>query len=90
MNESGVVSEVANCTSLTKSKAEAAVNAGFEAVREPLARGEPVAVSGFGTFSVKGRSARTGRNPRTGESIDIADSKAPAFKAGKRLRDAVR
>ena len=90
MNKSGVVSEVASCASLTKSKAEAAVNAVFEAVREALARGEPVAVSGFGTFSVKGRSARTGRNPRTGESIDIAASKAPAFKAGKKLRDAVR
>ena len=62
----------------------------FDAIQDALARGDSIALTGFGTFSVKSRPARTGRNPGTGESIEIAASMAPSFKAGKTLRDAVR
>ena len=62
----------------------------LDAIQDALARGDSVALTGFGTFSIKSRPARTGRHPRTGESIEIAASKSPAFKAGKTLRDAVR
>ena len=62
----------------------------FEAIQDALARGDSVALTGFGTFSVKNRPAHTGRNPGTGESIEIAASTAPSFKAGRTLRDAVR
>jgi len=61
----------------------------FEAIAEALARGEDVRIAGFGTFGTRSRPARTGRNPRTGESLEIAASTAPTFKAGKPLRDAV-
>ena len=66
------------------------VDAVFSAISDALARDERVAIAGFGTFSTKTRGARQGRNPGTGESIAIAASKSPAFKAGKTLRDAVR
>ena len=82
--------DVAGRVSLSKVAAEAAVNAVLEAVQDFLARGEPVSLTGFGTFSVKSRPAREGRVPRTGESIAIAASRPPSFKAGKSLRDAVR
>ena len=85
-----MVSRAASRASLSKSEAAAAVDGVFDAIQDALARGESVALTGFGTFSVRRRPARTGRNPRTGESIEIAASKAPAFKAGKTLRDAVR
>ena len=85
-----MVSRVASRAPLSKSEAAAAVNGVFEAIQDALARGDSVALTGFGTFSVKTRPARTGRNPRTGECIDIVASRAPSFKAGKRLRDAVR
>lgn len=85
-----MVYRVASCASLSKSEAAAAVDGVFDAIQDALARGETVALTGFGTFSVRSRPARSGRNPRTGESIEIAASKAPAFKAGKTLRDAVR
>ena len=62
----------------------------FDAIEDALARGDSVALTGFGTFSVRSRPARAGRHPRTGESIEIAASKSPAFKAGKTLRDVVR
>ena len=84
------MSHVASSASLSKAEAAAAVDAVFEAIQNRLAKGDPVIVTGFGTFSTTSRSARRGRNPRTGESIDIAASKAPSFKAGKTLRDAVR
>ena len=66
------------------------MNALLEAIRGALASGEKVSLPGFGTFSTRSRPARSRRNPRTGESIAIAASKTPSFKAGKALRDAVR
>ena len=90
MNKSDIVSHVASRASLSKAEATAAVDGVVEAIQDALASGNSVALTGFGTFSVKSRPARTGRNPQTGESIEIAASKAPAFKAGKTLRDAVR
>ena len=76
-------------TPLAKSDADAAVKAVFSAIADALARGDTVTIAGFGAFSTRSRPARTGRNPRTGESIAIAASTAPAFKPAKALRDAV-
>ena len=74
---------------LSKKEAEAAVSATLDAITEALAEGDKIALVGFGTFSVKERAARTGINPLTKETIQIAASKAPAFKAGKALKDAI-
>ena len=90
LKKSDVVSHVASSASLSKAESVAAVDAVFEAIQDCLAKGESVVITGFGTFSTTSRPARRGRNPRTGESIDIAASTAPSFKAGKTLRDAVR
>ena len=90
MNKSDLASHVASQAALSKAQAQSAVDAVFSAIAEALARDEGVVIPGFGTFTTKTRSARQGRNPQTGESIAIAASKAPAFKAGKALRDAVR
>ena len=73
----------------SKAMGAAAVDAVFEAISKALAKGEEVQVSGFGKFDVRSRPARTGRNPRTGESLQIAASKAPGFKAAKNLKDQV-
>ena len=89
LNKTPLVSAVAEKTGLTKKDADKAVNALFEVVTETLADGERVQVVGFGTFEVRDRAARKGRNPQTGEVIDIAAAKLPAFKAGKALRQAV-
>ena len=89
MTKSELSTQVAAQASLTKASADAAVNAVFSAITDALANGETVTLTGFGTFSVRTRGARQGRNPRTGESIAIAASNIPAFKAGKALRDAV-
>ena len=89
MNKSGVVSRVAAQASLSRAAADRVVNAVFTAIGDSLARHEAVAIAGFGTFSIKLRPARSGRNPRTGERITIAASAVPAFKASKALRDAV-
>ena len=89
MNKSELSSRVAATASMSRTEADTAVSAVFSAIADALAAGETVAIAGFGTFSTKERSARTGRNPRTGEAISIAASRAPAFKAGKALRDAV-
>ena len=89
MNRSELVSNVAAGTSLSKSDAAAAVAAVFATIADALARGETVTIAGFGTFSTRDRPAREGRNPRTGESTTIAASRAPTFKPGKTLRDAV-
>ena len=69
---------------------EAVCSTLLDAIQDALAKGDKVALAGFGMFSVRSRPARTGRNPQTGESIEIGASKSPAFKAGKTLRDAVR
>ena len=85
-----MISRVASRASLSQAEAAVAVDGVFEAIRDALAKGDTVGLTGFGTFSVRSRPARTGRNPQNGKSIEIAASKSPAFKAGKTLRDAVR
>ena len=89
MNKTQLIDAVAAKGNLKKKDAEAAVNAALEVIVETLKAGEKVQIVGFGTFEVKERGARTGRNPQTGEAIQIAASKLPAFSAGKALKDAV-
>ncbi|MBQ1867311.1 MULTISPECIES: HU family DNA-binding protein [Selenomonas] len=89
MNKTELVAGVAEKTGMTKKDAEKAVNALFESIQEALTSGDKVQMIGFGTFEVKERPARKGRNPRTGEDIVIPAAKNPAFKAGKALKDAV-
>jgi len=89
LNKTELISSVAEKTDLTKKDAEKAVNAVFAAIEEALARGEKVQLVGFGTFEVRDRKERTGRNPQTGEEIVIPAAKVPAFKAGKSLKEAV-
>jgi DNA-binding protein HU-beta len=89
VNKNDLVDAVAERTGLAKSDAARAVEAVLGTVTETLQKGDQVALSGFGTFVVKARAARTGRNPRTGESIAIPASRVPAFKAGKALKDAL-
>ena len=89
MNKTELVAAVAAKAELSKEDAEAAVNAVFDSVKDALAEGDKVSLIGFGTFSVKTRAARTGLNPRTKETIEIPESKVPAFKAGRALKDAV-
>lgn len=89
-NKAELVSEVAAKTKLTKKDVSEAVDAVFEAIQEDLAKGEKVQLIGFGTFEVRDRAARKGRNPQTGAEIEISASKVPAFKPGKALKDAVK
>ncbi len=89
MNKTELVAAVADVAGLSKADAGRAVDAVVEAITNALKAGDQVSLVGFGTFSVKERSARQGRNPRTGETIEIPASKTPAFKAGKALKDAV-
>ena len=89
-NKADLIDGVASKSGLTKKDATAAVEALFEVVTETLAEGERVQVIGFGTFEVRERAARKGRNPQTGEEIQIPATKVPAFKAGKGLKDAVK
>ena len=89
LNKQELVANVAEQASLTKKDAEKAVNAIFETIKSALAEGDKIQLIGFGTFEVKDRAARTGRNPQTGKEIKIAASKNPVFKAGKALKDAV-
>lgn len=89
MNKQELVSSVAEKSGLTKKDSEKAVNAVFASVEEALAKGEKVQLVGFGTFEVRERAARKGRNPQTGAEIEIAAAKVPAFKAGKALKDSV-
>ncbi len=88
MNKSQLVDHIAATADISKTKAEAALSALTDGVTQSLANGDDVALIGFGTFKVNERAARTGRNPRTGEAIEIAAAKVPAFKAGKALKDA--
>ena len=89
MNKTELVAAIAEKANLTKKDSEAALVAMVEAVTEALAKGDKVQVIGFGSFEVKNRAARTGRNPKTKEAIEIAASKTPVFKAGKALKDKV-
>ena len=89
MNKAELVAAVAAKTGDTKKNAEEVVNAFVDVVTASLKKGEKVQLVGFGSFEVKKRAARKGRNPQTGEEIKILASKAPAFKAGKALKDAV-
>ena len=89
MNKGELVEAVADATGTTKAGAAASVDAVLGAITGALTSGDRVQISGFGTFEVRHRSARMGRNPRTGEQIQIAASKAPAFKPGKALKEAV-
>jgi DNA-binding protein HU-beta len=89
MNKAELTDAVAESADLSKSDAGNAVDAVIGAIESALSKGDSVSLIGFGTFSVSDRAARTGRNPRTGETIQIAASRAAKFKAGKALKDAV-
>ena len=89
MNKSELIAAVAEKASLSKKDSEAAVNAALEAITAALQDGDKVQLVGFGSFEVKKRAARTGRNPRTKEAVEIPASQVPVFKAGKALKDAV-
>lgn len=90
MNKTDLINAVAEQADLSKKNASNAVDAVFDAITGSLKKSEKVQLIGFGNFEVRERSARKGRNPQTGEQIDIPASKVPAFKAGKALKDAVK
>lgn len=90
MNKTELVAEIADKTGLSKKDSEAAVKAFIDTVAEGLKNGDKIQLVGFGTFEVSERPARTGRNPQTGETIEIAASRTPKFKAGKALKDMFR
>ncbi len=89
MNKSDLIEAVANSADLSKADAGKAVDAVVESISKALKKGDKVSLVGFGTFSVRKRAARKGRNPKTGETIKIKAGKTPGFKAGKALKDAV-
>jgi DNA-binding protein HU-beta len=89
MNKSELIDAIAAASELTKADAGKALDGFLDAVKTALSNGESVALVGFGTFSVKERAERKGRNPQSGEEITIPAAKIPAFKAGKTLKDAV-
>ena len=89
MNKTELIEEIAKSADITKASATRALDAVIEAVTNSLRNNDSVTLVGFGTFSVGERAARSGRNPRTKEAIEIAAAKVPKFKAGKALKDAV-
>ncbi|TEU27347.1 HU family DNA-binding protein [Alkanindiges illinoisensis] len=89
MNKAELIDAIATQGGLSKAQASQALDATIGAISDALKAGETVTLVGFGTFSVKERAARSGRNPKTGETIKIAATKVPGFKAGKGLKDAV-
>ena len=89
MNKTELIAYVAEQSGLTKTDSEKAVNAVFTGITSTLKSGQDATFIGFGTFGVTSRAARTGRNPRTGATLQIAASKQPKFKAGKNLKDAI-
>ena len=89
MNKSDLASEVAKRTQLSKAKAWEVVSATFESIKTSLKKGQKVSLIGFGSFLVRARKARTGRNPKTGETIQIKARKVPAFSAGSELKKAL-
>lgn len=90
MNKTDLVNAVAESSELSKKDASKAVDAVFQTIMDSLSDGERVQIIGFGNFEVRDRAARKGRNPQTGEEIEIPASKVPAFRAGKALKDAVK
>jgi len=89
MNKTELIAAVAEKADLSKKDAEAAITAAVEAITGALIEGEKVQLVGFGSFEVKTRAARVGRNPKTGGEIPISEARLPVFKAGKALKDAV-
>ena len=89
MNKTELIKAIATKAELNNKDAAAALDATIAAITEALKADDKVSLLGFGTFEVKTRAARTGRNPATGETIEIAESKVPAFKPGKALKDAI-
>jgi DNA-binding protein HU-beta len=89
MNKTDLIERLAARCGLSRNEAATVLDAFLETITETLRQGEDVTLTGFGTFHVKQRAARTGRNPRTGESVAIAASRVPGFKAGKSLKDAL-
>jgi DNA-binding protein HU-beta len=89
MNKADLIDAVAQDTDMSKAQATRAVDSVVDTITSSLKSGDQVTLVGFGTFMVRDRAARSGRNPQTGETIQIKASKAPAFKAGKALKDAV-
>jgi DNA-binding protein HU-beta len=90
MNKEEIIKKIAEQASLSKDNAKKALEAVFQVITESLKNEEPVAISGFGTFKVTKRAATKGRNPRTGDPIDIAAKTVPSFSAGKTFKDAVK
>lgn len=89
MKKSELVAQLADANDLSRRQAEKIIDDFLELIADELSRGEKVVLSGFGTFEVRTRVARSGRNPRTGEEISVPEQKTPAFKVGKILKDAV-
>ena len=90
MNKTELIAAIAEKSGVSKKDAEKVVNATVEVITDAMAKGDKVALTGFGSFEVRERAAREGKNLRTGEKIQIAACKVPAFKAGKALKDAVK
>lgn len=90
MNKTELIAALAERNSVTKKEAEDALAAITEIITDELSKGERIVITGFGTFEVSDRAEREGRNPKTGEPMTIAATKAPKFKAGKSLKDAVK
>ncbi|MFE6075761.1 HU family DNA-binding protein [Paenibacillus sp. NPDC057886] len=90
MDKAGLIVAVSETTEMTKKDTEASIDALLAAITEALKNGDSVKIKGFGTFEVRDRAARKGRNPQTGEEIDIPASKAPAFKSAPSLKEAVK
>ena len=89
MNKADLIESIANSADLSKASAGRALDAAIESITKALQKGDTITLVGFGTFSVRNRAARMGRNPRTGEEIKIKASKVPGFKPGKALKDAI-
>lgn len=89
MNKSELVDAIADAADLSKASAARALESTLDTITESLKKGDPVALVGFGTFQVKDRAGRTGRNPQTGAAMEIPAAKVPSFKAGKALKDAL-
>jgi DNA-binding protein HU-beta len=89
MNKSELIQSVAETADISKAQAGKAVDGVIESIKDALAEGDTVTLIGFGTFTVRERAARVGRNPRTGERLDIKAANVPVFKPGKALKDAV-